>query len=92
MNEKMRRVEVWRGDEWVQTQIELLKIGDKFRMFEPGTGESVALDTGETVFTVIEKPWFGIKTHGDMGRKVGEEDVWSVEIEENRQEEVGSDE
>jgi len=50
---KLRRVEVWKGGQWVECRLADLKEGCKFRMFEPD-GSLVA---GRSEFTALSDPY-----------------------------------
>jgi len=54
---ELRRVKVLREGQWVQVRMKELKVGEKFRMFEPdGTPVIDSRDNITTEWVVAEQP------------------------------------
>lgn len=57
-----RRIEVFRDGVWTRVRLLKLRIGDRFRMFEP-TGESVRGNNGSDVWKALDAPY--MHDHGE---------------------------
>ena len=63
-----RRVEVWTTKGWLEVEMSDLKVGDRFRMFEP-SGEQVVNKEDESTEWIVSRPAY-----------IGEYGVYEVEI------------
>jgi len=64
----LRRVEVWTTEGWLEVELTDLKVGDRFRMFEP-SGEQVMDMKNETTEWIVSRPAY-----------IGEYGVHTVEV------------
>ena len=72
---ELRKVEVFKDDVWKEIQFEDLKVGDKYRMFEPDGSPVVVIGDGGKFEGATE--W--IVTKGPYKRE--KDGVWTVECE-----------
>lgn len=58
MTKNLRRIQRLDNEEWVDTLMDNLVVGQRFRMFEPSGERVVDTSTGQDSWVVISGPYF----------------------------------